>query len=122
MTPLRIQRKRTRGWRMPENTVYVGRPGKWGNLFTVEEFGRDRCIALYRDAMVGVWNARNHFTNEEPDSLVNHAYSLWLEFRAKHHHRPSENARAELYGVDLSEWCALDQPCHADVLLEIANQ
>ena len=30
--PQRIQRKRTRGWRMPEGAVYVGRPSKWGNL------------------------------------------------------------------------------------------
>jgi hypothetical protein len=27
----------------------------------------------------------------------------------------------ELRGKDLACWCALDQPCHADVLLEIAN-
>ena len=32
----RIQRKRTKGWRMPENTVYVGRPTRWGNLFKDE--------------------------------------------------------------------------------------
>jgi len=30
----RIQRKRVKGWRMPPNTVYVGRPTKWGNPFT----------------------------------------------------------------------------------------
>jgi hypothetical protein len=30
----RIQRKRTKGWRMPKNTLYVGRPTKWGNKFT----------------------------------------------------------------------------------------
>lgn len=29
--PKRIQRKRTSGWRMPENTVSVCRPGKYGN-------------------------------------------------------------------------------------------
>lgn len=29
--------------------------------------------------------------------------------------------RAELAGRDLACWCPLDQPCHADVLLEIAN-
>jgi hypothetical protein len=28
---------------------------------------------------------------------------------------------AELRGKDLACWCPLDQPCHADVLLEIAN-
>lgn len=29
----RIQRKRTRGWRMPSGTKYVGRPTKWGNPY-----------------------------------------------------------------------------------------
>ena len=33
--PKRIQRKRTAGWKMPENTIYVGRPSKWGNPFEV---------------------------------------------------------------------------------------
>lgn len=26
-----------------------------------------------------------------------------------------------LRGKNLACWCALDQPCHADVLLEVAN-
>ena len=38
-TPKRIQRKRTKGWRMPPNTEYVGRPSKWGNPCTVAEYG-----------------------------------------------------------------------------------
>ncbi|MBK7274882.1 MAG: DUF4326 domain-containing protein [Actinomycetales bacterium] len=33
MSPQRIQRQRTKGWRMPEGAVYVGRPTKWGNPF-----------------------------------------------------------------------------------------
>ena len=33
----RIQRKREKGWRMPVNTVYVGRPTKWGNPFIGRE-------------------------------------------------------------------------------------
>lgn len=41
MNPQRIQRQRTKGWKMPENTVYVGRPSIWGNPFdTAEEFRR----------------------------------------------------------------------------------
>ena len=40
MTPIRIQRKRTKGWRMPPNTVYVGRPMIWGNPFGVFEGDR----------------------------------------------------------------------------------
>jgi len=38
-TPIRIQRKRTRGWRMPEGAIYVGRPTRYGNPFTEEEYG-----------------------------------------------------------------------------------
>lgn len=40
MTPQRIQRKRTKGWKMPPNTVSVCRPGKWGNPFTFANSGR----------------------------------------------------------------------------------
>lgn len=31
------------------------------------------------------------------------------------------DVRRELAGRDLACWCPLDSPCHADVLLEIAN-
>ena len=40
MKPQRIQRKRIKGWKMPENTVSVTRPGKWGNPFTYANSGR----------------------------------------------------------------------------------
>ncbi|HZL05925.1 MAG TPA: DUF4326 domain-containing protein, partial [Coriobacteriia bacterium] len=32
-----------------------------------------------------------------------------------------EDVRAALAGRDLACWCPLTDPCHADVLLEIAN-
>lgn len=32
-----------------------------------------------------------------------------------------DDIRGELRGRDLACWCPLDQPCHADVLLELAN-
>jgi hypothetical protein len=37
VTPVRIQRRRVKGWRMPEGAVYVGRPSRWGNPFVVGE-------------------------------------------------------------------------------------
>ncbi len=43
MSPQRIQRKRTKGWRMPEGAVYVGRPTKWGNPYLGEG-----AVAAYR--------------------------------------------------------------------------
>lgn len=86
----RIQRKRTKGWRMPEGAVYVGRPTKWGNPFPVEEYGRQLSVDNFRRRMDGM--------------RAIGALNL-----------------SELRGKDLACWCALDQPCHADVLLEIAN-
>lgn len=91
MTPVRIQRKRIKGWKMPPNTVYVGRPTKWGNPFTIEMCGRELAISNYRARIEGL--------------LLIKAIDL-----------------AEIRGKDLACFCPLDQPCHADVLLEIANQ
>lgn len=87
--PKRIQRKRIKGWRMPPNTVYVGRPTKWGNPFSVREGEVNLVLRTYR------------------------AY-IDKGFRriAMYH---------ELRGKDLACWCPLDQPCHADILLELAN-
>lgn len=46
--PKRIQRKRTKGWRMPPNTVYVGRPTRWGNPFQITpETNREEAVELY---------------------------------------------------------------------------
>jgi hypothetical protein len=56
--PIRIQRRRTPGWRKPPNTVCVNRitkdrPGKRGNPFTVEEYGREEAIRRYREWIAG---------------------------------------------------------------------
>ena len=50
------------------------------------------------------------------------AVSRTVELFRREAGRPSWSARiAELRGRDLACWCPLDQPCHADVLLELAN-
>lgn len=48
ITMERIQRKRTKGWKMPSNTIYVGRPTKWGNHYSVKKYGRVTAIVFYR--------------------------------------------------------------------------
>lgn len=83
--PIRIQRKRAKGWRMPPNTVYVGRPTKWGNPFTRENSG-----------------------------VVSPAIRFACEVG------PLLNID-DLAGKNLCCWCALEDECHADVLLELAN-
>ena len=35
--PDRIQRKRTKDWKMPVNAIYVGRPTRWGNPFADQD-------------------------------------------------------------------------------------
>ena len=98
MSPVRIQRKRTKGWRMPENTVYVGRGSKWGNPWRVEDgMSPKGAVWRYRDAVTG-----------------------YLRTLAPHLPYPKD-IRAELAGKNLACWCKEGDPCHADVLLEIAN-
>lgn len=106
MIPVRIQRRRIKGWRMPPNTISVTRPGKWGNPFTTaaaEEAG-------YRDGRrMAVW-----------------AFREWLRGSGDFLCAEYDRARflcemPELRGKNLACFCRLDQECHADVLLELAN-
>jgi hypothetical protein len=89
MKPVRIQRQRTKGWKLPENTVNVARPGRWGNPFKVHASR----------------------TAEEAVRL----------FRCEMPEETREAARRELAGKNLACWCKPGEPCHGDVLLEIAN-
>lgn len=121
MMPNRIQRKRTKGWRMPPNTVYVGRPTKWGNPFWyLQKFSSagDSLIA-YRMALNDYWNPEElKHVHEGPFHVACQCFSEWNK---KFKYGARNTAIAELKGKDLACWCPLDQLCHADVLLEIAN-
>lgn len=104
MKPQRIQRKRTKGWRMPPNTVYVGRPTKWGNPFK----DVDDPVDEYRTSLKYAEIEHKHFNCMR--GLAPH----WAL-------RIIENI-SQLKGKNLACWCTLDQPCHVDVLLELANK
>lgn len=102
--PIRIQRRRTKGWKMPPNTVSVCRPGKWGNPFRVAPA----------------------FESEEvkfPAVTAESAVELYREWiaRALLQWPSTADPLAELRGKNLACWCQLHCPCHADVLLELAN-
>ena len=98
--PKRIQRSRAKGWKMPEGAVYVGRPTIFGNPFTTaSSVSRSHAVFLFRRWITG--------------AMGTGAGGL---------RRISLMSRLpELRGKDLACWCSLDAPCHADVLLEIAN-
>ncbi|QKO02385.1 hypothetical protein SEA_BLINGBLING_64 [Gordonia phage BlingBling] len=118
MMPQRIQRQRAKGWRMPEGAVYAGRPTKWGNPFVVGEV-YDR-LHYRSKTMSGGKDLRVRDRAHAVD-----LYRRWLNGTAHHLDAldpPTEREiRRHLLGHDLVCWCPTDQPCHADVLLEIAN-
>jgi hypothetical protein len=98
--PERIQRRRSKGWRMPPNTVCVTRHGRWGNP---AEIGKPWQGAPVPDAATAVAIFRDGVESE----------------------REGFPRRAEIQGAlrgkNLACFCKPDQPCHADVLLELAN-
>jgi hypothetical protein len=116
MQPQRIQRKRTTGFKMPvtdEGTVYVGRPTKWGNPYRV----------VYEDGAWFVVLDGNHFGSfETKGQAVSNAVDWYLDYLSNMQPAERDELFSELRGKNLSCWCPLDQPCHADVLLELANQ
>lgn len=85
MKPVRVQRKRTKGWKMPPNTIYVGRGSKFGNPFTFYNSGKIHPAIRFACEVAPLLDV------------------------------------SELHGKHLACWCRLDQPCHADALLELAN-
>ena len=105
--PKRIQRKRTKGWRNPPNTIYVGRPGKWGNPFVVGRDGnREECIGLFRALCNGFYCFTRKARPEDQERLM-------LAVR---------DDINELRGLNLSCFCKEGESCHADILLKLANQ
>lgn len=118
-TPQRIQRKRTPDWRMPSNSVYVGRPSKWGNIIRIPNNPRES-VAWFR-----LW-LRNMITPEQYTNLwLNGALAIrspgnvsLQEYYESRRRRLLADLH-ELRGKNLVDWCPLDQPCHADVLLRI---
>jgi len=118
--PKRIQRRRTAGWRMPEGAVYVGRPSRWGNPFLLGPVAAsfpsltDRQVAQFviNDFRALVRNGRGLAARGARMSSPEHVEVTYPAM---------EEIRRELAGRDLVCWCPLDHPCHADVLLEVAN-
>ena len=121
ITPVRIQRKRTKGYNMQAHSrainglpaVYVGRPTIFGNPFLI---------------------AQAHEAGYAGDPAMAHAFvticfrewlggegGWWSGWRADAARDRIIAGLPDLRGKNLACWCALDRPCHADVLLEWAN-
>lgn len=113
MTPQRVQLSRKKGWKLPPDTVSVARPGRWGNPFSVMP-----------DAVPGTpvgTRGGKQYTAMPSVAEAVAAYRRWIE-ESPEGQQLAARARAALRGKNLACWCPLDGPCHAEVLLDIANR
>lgn len=109
--PKRVQISRKKGERLPAGTVRVARPGRWGNKYRIEH----QAAGTY-------WWVMTDRENGIPFSTRSAAQRCAVQmFRESLTCEVIGKAKAELQGRDLACFCSLDQLCHADVLLEVAN-
>jgi hypothetical protein len=108
--PKRIQLRRTAGWRKPEGSIVVARPSKWGNPI----------LLVNQHAVI---DERGYKRYAEPGTARGLAVRLFRDLLMDGRLRISpDDVVDELRGSDLACWCPPGTPCHADVLLEIANR
>jgi len=111
--PVRVQLKRTKGWKMPPNTVKVDRSTRWGNPFVVGD--------TYPIIEEGAYSPCGEVKCATAADAVEF-FRSWVTSE----HGPDREEIEELTGKNLACWCRLPEPgepdiCHAAVLLEIAN-
>ena len=104
---------------MPEGAVYVGRPSRFGNPFKVGDDGQIRHVDGRLVALNGVV-CLYASKKTPPRAFLTEAFRAWLTQPGMADER--RNVRAALRGKDLACWCPIGEPCHADVLLEMANR
>ena len=88
---------------MPPDTVKIDRTTKWGNPFVIGTDGtREECIDKYRRFVAGKAKTAREDVLASRRLVAEHV--------------------SDLKGKNLACWCPMDGPCHADVLLELANR
>ena len=117
--PVRIQRKRTKGFKLPENTVCVTRGTKWGNPFVVHS---DRGPDGKRYPMAPEVSVMAFRSMIEKEGAWFPVPMPWPKGKIPMQLTTLDDVRRELRGKNLACFCPLNQPCHADVLLELANK
>ena len=136
--PDRIQLSRAKGYRRPDGTIQVDRQSIFGNPWAVGNPGTwwmPRC-----DNRAG-WECLFRFDGPIDNAAAVDFYGTWLmggnlplmpsvlTERGRAVLRAQMDSRRtlilarlpDLCGHHLGCRCALSQPCHADVLLELAN-
>lgn len=111
--PCRLQIRRSKGWRLPANTLKVDRSTLFGNPFPAIDHGHDHAVALYR-AWIAGRRLNTRLTPASKKSLARRRHEVL-------------RALPTLRGKNLACWCPLPgdgEPdrCHAAVLLALANR
>jgi hypothetical protein len=134
MKPKRIQRKRTKGWKIPDNTVSITRPGKWGNPFKVVGNMVYGDTSHRRGKILSPWIFIDNYADEkEATQQAVLLFEAWICGEELNHGLypkqiklcpySVEDIKRELKGKNLACFCSeKSKDCHGDVLLEIANQ
>ena len=108
--PVRVQLKRAKGWKMPENTIKVDRSTKWGNPFKLNsQSSRLTCLSKFKTLV-----------------KASHDVLYFCSSDLQEYRRNVDTNVTTLRGKNLACWCPLpacggDDICHAAVLLKIAN-
>ncbi len=130
MTPQRIQRKRTKGWKIPENSVSVTRPGKWGNflklsddMIMIDAGHRRKNLDKWVFLCFGDLNSLLEIYQGVLQGYVFEGWGVENETDLKYWMTKAlELDLSELKGKNLACFCKEGQPCHAEILLKLANQ
>jgi hypothetical protein len=103
---------------MPENTFYVGRGSVFGSPFSFENAMEAGYLRSRSEPMANLF-----LTECYRDWITNignrHDGRDWWQGPESDQRKAAVKANLHrLRGKNLACWCPLDQPCHADVLLE----
>ena len=134
MTPQRIQLRRTKGWKMPPNTVRVARPSIWGNPYRVGQRGQFVWEPMSDEELLAFNFAERDVKFSDgttlrcrpmpPNRIIMFDKPLTLEDVLLLYHKHLRDKAIDLVplrGKNLACWCPLTEKCHADLLIELAN-
>jgi len=134
--PVRIQRSRQHKQVSPNGLpiTYVGRGTRWGNPFRVVQYsdgkwavktdGSERCTEILLKHCHAAYDTRD---GAAADAIKCYSFSLLPHEEAggmMEYYKlmaQMDDDIESLRNKNLSCWCKLDEKCHADLLLELAN-
>lgn len=121
MSPKRIQLSRKKGYRKPEGAVVVSRPSKWGNPFLSADIAWAYPSLTSEQCFTGAVERLRELIRADRPITLSLARPDGTRVPVTHTYPSVSEIREELGGRDLACWCPASQPCHVDLLLEIAN-